>query len=192
MSCRPTFRSSALSHLQRALHRYTMSFFPPHRILYEALNDRVTGDHWAKMVADHKHECDFESVDAAELNSVEDFAPWLTTWMSFATSSTRVRIRVLLIWHAHFLSPACQQVLRRSLESRSFKCRVWFHIEEPALQSAIVSRCKVTAFPAYTHTPTIHGNLSTDLWDDPLAYEHLLKRNPIENGNGRVQGEKNP
>jgi DNA polymerase III delta prime subunit len=156
-----------------------MPFFPPHRILYEPLNDKLTGDHWKQTVADHGHECDFESVDAAELNSVEDFAPWLTTWMSFTTSSVRIRIRVLIIWHAHFLSPACQQVLRRSLESRSFKCRIWFHIEEPSLQSAIISRCTVTTFPTYMHTPIVHGLLDTSLWEDPLAYEHLLKRTSI-------------
>jgi hypothetical protein len=169
-----------------------MPFFPPHRILYEPLNDRATGDHWTQLVATHKHECDFESVDAAELNSVEEFAPWLTTWMSFTTSSTRIRIRVLLIWHAHFLSPACQQVLRRSLENRSFKCRVWFHIEEPSLQSAIVSRCTVTTFPPYLHTPILRGNTmpDTSLWDDPVQYEHLLKRKSIKNENGCVQGEK--
>jgi len=165
-----------------------MPFFPPHRILYEPLNDRVTGDHWKKVVLDHKHECDFESVDAAELNSVEEFSPWLTTWMSHTTSNVRIRIRVLIIWHAHFLSPACQQVLRRSLESRSFKCRVWFHIEEPSLQAAIVSRCIVTRFDVYIHTPHVHGKVDTSLWDNPVAYEHLLKRNSIENENGCVQG----
>ena len=169
-----------------------MSFFPPHRILYEPLNDRRTDEHWKQVVREHTHHCDFESVDAADLNSVEDFGPWLTTWMSHTTSNIRIRIRVLMIWHAHFLSPACQQVLRRSLESRSFKCRVWFHIEEPSLQAAIVSRCIVTRFDPYTYRPTVHGVLDASLWEDPIAYEHLLKRNSIKNENGCVQGEKTP
>jgi hypothetical protein len=75
------------------------------------------------------------------------------------------------------LSLACQQMLRRSLEQRSFRCRVWFHIEEPSLQSAIVSRCIVQSIPEYVHIPTRVGRpLDTSLWKNPRAYETELHR----------------
>jgi hypothetical protein len=73
------------------------------------------------------------------------------------------------------LSLACQQMLRRSLEQRSFRCRVWFHIEEPLLQQAIVSRCIVTTLPRYVHHPQISGHLDSALWDDPRAVEMELE-----------------
>jgi DNA polymerase III delta prime subunit len=146
-------------------------FPPPHRILYEVLNDRSSRDAWNIYVKANKHRCDFEEVDAAKTNSIDDFAPWVAQWMSFTPSQAHIRIRVLIVWHAHFLTAACQQMLRRSLEQRSFRCRIWFHIEEPLLQPAIVSRCIVTKMPLYTHLPEIHGEVSTQLWDDPHAYE---------------------
>ena len=146
-------------------------FPPPHRILFEPLNDRSSRDVWATYVSTNKHRCDFEEVDAATVNSIDDFAPWVTQWMSFVPSQSHIRIRVLMVWHAHFLTSACQQMLRRSLEQRSFRCRIWFHIEEPLLQPAIVSRCIVSRMPAYVHCPEIHGELDTSLWDDPHAYE---------------------
>jgi hypothetical protein len=63
-------------------------------------------------------------------------------------------------------------MLRRSLEQRSFRCRVWFHIEEPALQAALLSRCIVTRLPTGTHRPRIVGPpLDRTLWDDPRALE---------------------
>jgi hypothetical protein len=147
------------------------TFPPPHRILFESLNDRSTRTAWDAYVAANKHRCDFEDVDAAKTNSIDDFAPWITQWMSFIPSQPHIRIRVLIVWHAHFLTAACQQMLRRSLEQRSFRCRIWFHIEEPLLQPAIVSRCIVTRMPQYTHIPIIYGDLTTQLWTDPHAYE---------------------
>ena len=152
------------------------SFPPPHRILYECMNDRLSADHWAEYKAKHSHEAEFEEVDAAVMNSIDDFAPWLTQWMSFVPSQTHIRLRVLLVWHAHFLSAACQQTLRRSLEQRSFRCRIWFHVEEPLLQPAIVSRCSVTSFPRYLHLPVVHGKLDTSYWDDPAVAETELQR----------------
>ena len=154
----------------------TPSFPPPHRILYECMNDRLSADHWAEYKAKHGHEAEFEEVDAAVMNSIDDFAPWLTQWMSFVPSQTHFRARILLVWHAHFLSAACQQTLRRSLEQRSFRCRIWFHVEEPLLQPAIVSRCSVTTFPRYEHAPTVEGLLDTSYWDDPAAAETELQK----------------
>jgi len=146
-------------------------FPPPHRILFEPLNDRSTREVWNAYVATNKHRCDFEEVDAAVINSIDDFAPWIAQWMSFVPSQAHIRTRVLIVWHAHFLTSACQQMLRRSLEQRSFRCRVWFHIEEPTLQPAIVSRCIVSRMPAYVHYPEIDGDFNTLLWTDPHAYE---------------------
>jgi hypothetical protein len=144
-----------------------MDFPPPHRILYECLNDVETRKYWNEYKTKYSTECDFEEVDAAVMNSMDDFAKWFAQWMTFAPSRSHVRVRVLLVWHAHFLSLACQQMLRRSLEQRSFRCRVWFHMEEPILQQAIISRCIVKVLPRYLHLPRLTGPLDTLLWDSP-------------------------
>jgi hypothetical protein len=152
-----------------------MNFPPPHSILYESMNDVETKKYWDTYRQKFANQCDFDEVDAAVTNSMDDFAKWFVQWMSFTPSRASVRIRVLLIWHSHFLSLACQQMLRRSLEQRSFRCRVWFHIEEPTLQSAIVSRCIVKNIPGYRHSPKIVGPpLDSKLWDDPRKYEKEL------------------
>lgn len=151
------------------------SFPPPHRVLYEPLNDVETSKVWTAYKIQHEHEADFEEVDAAEMNGMEDFAKWFNQWITFVPSRPGVRVRVLMIWHAHFLSLACQQMLRRSLEQRSFRCRVWFHIEEPSLQAAIVSRCIVKTMERYFHLPKIVGPpLDVSLWKDPRLYETNL------------------
>jgi hypothetical protein len=139
------------------------------------MNDLETEKLWKTYKAAHEHECDFEEVDAAVTNSMEDFAKWFSQWTTFVTSKPGVRIRLLIVWHAHFLSLACQQMLRRSLEQRSFRCRVWFHIEEPTLQSAIISRCIVKNLNAYSHIPVIKGPpIDTSLWKEPRVYETNL------------------
>jgi hypothetical protein len=148
------------------------TFPPPHRVLYEALNDRETQRVWSEYAQAHAGQADFETVDAAVLNGMDDFAKWFAQWMSFAPSRPGVRCRILMVWHAHFLSLACQQMLRRSLEQRSFRCRVWFHIEEPVLQQAILSRCIVTVLPTYEHVPRRIGPpLDTSTWTDPRKAE---------------------
>ena len=148
------------------------TFPPPHRVLYEPLNDRETQDAWKRYTTLHAAQADFEEVDAAVMNSMDDFARWFGQWMTFAPSRPGIRCRILMVWHAHFLSLACQQMLRRSLEQRSFRCRVWFHTEEPSLQAAILSRCIVTVLPRYVHLPEIVGPpLDTRLWDDPRSLE---------------------
>lgn len=148
------------------------TFPPPHRVLYEALNDRATQRLWTDYTAKYADVAEFETVDAAVLNGMDDFAKWFTTWMSFAPSRPSVRCRILMVWHAHFLSLACQQMLRRSLEQRSFRCRVWFHIEEPTLQQAILSRCIVTVLPEHEHVLRIVGPpLDLSYWNDPRKAE---------------------
>ena len=147
-------------------------FPPPHRVLYECLNDRETHAYWSAYKKEYADQADFEEVDAAVMNSMEDFAKWVAQWMTFAPSRPSVRVRVLMVWHAHFLSLACQQMLRRSLEQRSFRCRVWFHIEEPVLQSAIISRCIVKVMPTYRHVPKMVGpKIDMNLWNDPRLFE---------------------
>jgi hypothetical protein len=139
------------------------------------LNDRETTLVWNAYKTAHNHEADFEEVDAAVMNGMEDFAKWFNQWITFAPSRSGLRVRVLMVWHAHFLSLACQQMLRRSLEQRSFRCRIWFHIEEPTLQAAILSRCIVKALPVYRHVPHIVGpRLDVSLWKDPRLYETNL------------------
>ena len=117
-----------------------MEFPPPHYILFEPLNDFET----LKLWNDYKQsypELEYEEIDASVIFSVETFAPWFDMWISRVPKNS-ARLRILIIWHSEFLTFACQQLLRRQLEQRSFKNRVWFHIEEPtSLQGAIISRC---------------------------------------------------
>lgn len=123
-------------------------FPPPHYILFEPLNDSQT----LKVWNDYKKarpSCEYDVIDAAKLNSIDIFTPWFDNWMTRKSSS---RVRVLLILHSEFLTFACQQVLRRSLEQRSFKCRVWFHVEDPtAIQPAIQSRCVLKRIASDIH-----------------------------------------
>jgi DNA polymerase III delta prime subunit len=131
----------------------SLIFPPPHYLLFEPLNDRQTLGIWNSYKLNHTTSCEFEEIDAARIHSVETFTPWFENWI---TRKSNVRVRILLVLHSEFLTFSCQQVLRRSLEQRSFKCRVWFHIEDPTqLQPAIVSRCVTKRIPTYIHTPRI-------------------------------------
>lgn len=115
-----------------------MDFPPPHMVWYEALNDRAMEAIWRETKIAHP-EAEYTEISAAQTNSIDEFSGWFDQWTSRLSGA---RVRILLVWHAHCLSASCQQMLRRSMEKRSFKCRVWFHIEEPgSLQPAILSRC---------------------------------------------------
>jgi hypothetical protein len=117
-----------------------MEFPPPHYILFEPLNDQETHKLWIEYKESHP-ELEYEEIDASQIFSVETFAPWFDMWISRVPKQS-ARLRILMIWHSEFLTFACQQMLRRQLEQRSFKNRVWFHVEEPtSLQGAIISRC---------------------------------------------------
>lgn len=153
-----------------------MEFPPPHCIFYEALNDRAMAALWETTRAAHP-DAEFAEVDAALLNSVEEFSAWFEQWI---TTSSTASCRVLLIWHAHCLSAACQQMLRRSMEKRSFRSRVWFHIEEPnALQAALFSRCRVTYLQGVPMPPPkVEGVIPEDwkrAWEDPVGMETELR-----------------
>ena len=133
-----------------------MQYPPPHYILFEPLNDVETGKAWQEYKVLHNKNCEFAEIDAAVINTVESFSPWFYNWISQVAEKQEKRIRILLVWHAEFLTFSCQQMIRRSLEERSFKCRVWFHVEDPStLQPAIQSRCIVKRMPTFTHTPNI-------------------------------------
>lgn len=154
-----------------------MDFPPPHMVWYEPLNDRQMAGVWNASKREHP-EAEWSEVDAAILNSIESFSEWFEGWTSRASQA---RIRVLLVWHAHCLSSACQQMLRRSMEKRSFKCRVWFHIEEPGtLQPAIVSRSIVRRLPTSPPPKLIlHGSIPAEwwgVWIDPLKTEMELRK----------------
>lgn len=134
-----------------------LQYPPPHYILFEPLNDIETIKVWKEYKELHKHECEFSEIDAAVMNTVETFSPWFHNWISQVPEKQQFRLRVLMIWHSEFLTFSCQQMLRRSLEERSFKCRVWFHIEDPTqLQPAIQSRCIGKRMNVYKHYPVIH------------------------------------
>ena len=114
-------------------------FPPPHTVWFEPLEERATRNLWSGYCQKHAKELDFQEVDAAEIYSVEDFSKYFENWI---TTKSSKRIRILMIWHAHFLSLACQQVLRRWMEVKSYRSRIWFHVELlNTVQSAILSRC---------------------------------------------------
>ena len=130
---------------------------PPHYLFFEPLNDIETLKMWKAYQSLHP-DCEYDEIDAAELNSVDNFSPVFETWITKIARNQGTRFRILLILHSEFLTYSCQQMLRRSLEQRSFKCRVWFHIEDPStIQPAIMSRCIIKQMPVYFRKP-IHKN----------------------------------
>jgi DNA polymerase III gamma/tau subunit len=119
----------------------SIPFPPPHILFYEPLDDRAMIKEWELYKKDNNSDIDFHEIDAALYYSVEEFGKLFELWVSSKSSK---RIKLLMVWHAHFLSLACQQALRRLLETKSFRSRVWFHVEYMNnVQNAIVSRCIV-------------------------------------------------
>jgi hypothetical protein len=131
-----------------------MEYPPPHYILFEPLNDKETLNLWNKYKIDHSETCEFDEIDASQIFSVESFGAWFDNWITGTTRKQSSRLRILIVWHSEFLTIACQQMLRRQLEQRSFKNRVWFHIEDPTgLQNAIISRCVTKRIDTTIHVP---------------------------------------
>jgi DNA polymerase III delta prime subunit len=131
-----------------------MEFPPPHYILFEPLNNKETLALWNKYKTDHQDTCEFDEINASVVFSAEDFAPCFDTWITSIPKKQGTRIKILIIWHSEFLTFACQQIMRRQLEQRSFKNRVWFHIEDPtSLQPAIISRCITKRIDTNIHRP---------------------------------------
>jgi hypothetical protein len=95
-------------------------------VLHEPLDDKSTRKLWSEYTQTYRDQLDISEVDAARLCSIDEFSKWFEIWV---TSKSSKRIKLLIVWHAHFLSLACQQTLRRWLETKSYRCRVWFHAE---------------------------------------------------------------
>jgi hypothetical protein len=131
-----------------------MEYPPAHYILFEPLNDKETLRLWLQYQEDHSDKCEFDEIDASIIFSVEAFGSWFDNWITGTSRKQSSRMRILIVWHAEFLTVACQQMMRRQLEQRSFKNRVWFHVEDPSgIQSAIISRCITKRIPTVIHTP---------------------------------------
>lgn len=123
---------------------------PPHMLWHEPLDDKSTRLLWKTYSIKYAHIIEPTEIDAAEVCSVEEFSKQFEIW---ATAKSSKRIKVLMVWHAHFLSLACQQTLRRWLETKSYRCRVWFHVELlNNVQSAIMSRCILKNVTGMSHS----------------------------------------
>lgn len=140
---------------------------PPHMVWHEPLDDKSTRKMWIEYTSKFGAQLEASEIDAAEVCNVEEFSKKFEIWV---TSKSLKRIKLLIVWHSHFLSLACQQTLRRWLETKSYRCRVWFHAEMlNNMQSAILSRCILKSVPVFSHTiedVKIEGSGSKvrDLW----------------------------
>jgi hypothetical protein len=125
---------------------------PPHMIFFEPLDDQKMIEIWQGYQTTN-NDIEYDEIDAAVYFSVEEFGKIFEQWV---TKKSSKRVKLLMVWHAHFLSLACQQSLRRLLETKSFKSRVWFHVEYMNnIQNAIVSRCIVKQIQKEPITPEI-------------------------------------
>mgnify|MGYP001810207147 CR=1 FL=1 len=123
---------------------------PPHMVWHEPLDDKETKLIWSNYITKYSNEIEASFLDAAEVCNVEEFAKRFEIWV---TSKSTKSIKLLMVWHSHILSLACQQALRRWLETKSYRCRVWFHVEMlNNVQSAILSRCILKFVPGRSHT----------------------------------------
>lgn len=126
-----------------------LQFPPPHMLFHEPTEDREMIRTWKEYTVKHAADLDVSEVDAADVCSVDEFGRLFEIWV---TSKSSKRIKLLMVWHAHFLSLACQQSLRRWLETKSYRARVWFHVEyvnniQPAIQSRCILRRLYTPAP---------------------------------------------
>jgi len=153
---------------------------PPHMLWHEPLDDKQTRKLWATYSTKYSKEIEPTEIDAAEVCSVEEFSKLFEIW---ATAKSSKRIKVLMVWHAHFLSLACQQTLRRWLETKSYRCRVWFHVEMlNNVQSAISSRCILKFVEPVEHTIDDvkvigTGNKVQEFWKT-ITNENELREKP--------------
>lgn len=131
-----------------------IQFPSPNLLLFEPLNDKETLILWKTYKELYDKVCEFTEINATEINSIDSFAPWIDTWITQIPERKSTKLRILMIWNSEFISFACQQTIRRYLEQRSFRCRVWFHVEDPTpIQSAIKSRCIIKRIPTNIHSP---------------------------------------
>jgi hypothetical protein len=128
--------------------------FPcPHYILYEPLNDRETLAFVERYKQRFGDQIEVSEIDACVLYSSDLFSQRFSSWIS-EVPKTVGKLRIMIVWHTEFLTSACQQMLRRQLEQRSFRNRVWFHVENPSgIQGALVSRCITKRMPTTIRIP---------------------------------------
>ncbi len=154
-------------------------FPPPHMVCHEPLDETMTRIRWKEYTQTHELELEASEIDAAEVCSVEEFSKQFEIWV---TAKSQRRIKVLMVWHSHFLSLACQQTLRRWLETKSYKCRVWFHVELlNNIQNAILSRCVLRYIVPVRHTvPQVVGSApqTVALWKR-IVDENELRKQPL-------------
>ncbi len=121
---------------------------------------------WKEYTGQHAADLDIHEIDAAAVCSVDEFGRLFEIWV---TSKSAKRVKLLMVWHAHFLSLACQQSLRRWLETKSYRARVWFHVEYiNNVQMAIQSRCiskQIGATPFVSPVNLVGDTTETvDIW----------------------------
>jgi hypothetical protein len=154
---------------------------PPHMVWHEPLDDKSTLLLWKEYTTKFADIAEFTEIDAAEVCSVEEFSKRFEIWV---TSKSSKRIKLLMVWHAHFLSLACQQTLRRWLETKSYRCRVWFHVEMlNNVQSAIMSRCILKYVAGISHTiPTVEidGTTKQRTFWKRITNENELREAPLQ------------
>ena len=132
---------------------------------------------WKEYSSRHSDVMDSMEIDAADVCSVDEFGRLFENWV---TSKSSKRIKLLMVWHAHFLSLACQQSLRRWLETKSYRARVWFHVEYVNnVQMAIQSRCilRTLCSPVTQIVPEQVGDCSRaiSVWKRIDNNESMLK-----------------
>lgn len=143
-------------------------------LFHEPMEDREMIRIWKEYTAKHSPDLDVCEIDAADVCSVDEFGRLFEIWV---TSKSSRRIKLLMVWHAHFLSLACQQSLRRWLETKSYRARVWFHAEYVNnIQSAIQSRCILRRVPPTESapvTPVCEGETTDiiNLWKRIISQE---------------------
>jgi DNA polymerase III delta prime subunit len=117
------------------------------KLFGRALNDKETINFLENYKEKYNNLLEIEEIDACINFSSDTFYNLFNMWIT-SIPKKKGNLRILIIWHSEFLTSSCQQMLRRQLEQRSFKNRVWFHIEEPtSLQTALISRCIVKRIP---------------------------------------------
>lgn len=144
-------------------------------LFHEPMEDREMIRVWNNYQKTYAEQMDTFEIDAAEVCSVEEFGSLFENWV---TAKSAKRIKLLMVWHAHFLSLACQQSLRRWMETKSYRARVWFHVEYVNnIQSAIQSRCIVKHIrcPPVTVTPALDGDCTETLnvWKRIQSFQGL-------------------
>jgi hypothetical protein len=135
-------------------------------LFHEPMDDREMIRVWKEYTGQHAADLDIHEIDAAAVCSVDEFGRLFEIWV---TSKSAKRVKLLMVWHAHFLSLACQQSLRRWLETKSYRARVWFHVEYiNNVQMAIQSRCiskQIGATPFVSPVNLVGDTTETvDIW----------------------------